>query len=77
MASSYPGQNWNESADMIRRHFIADVLSAKSAQRTALTMRARSMPAEFIAQAQAVRDAHLCSARNSLIRYRAAARAEA
>jgi hypothetical protein len=71
-APVYPGDGWNEDADRIRRHFVADVLSAKSAQRTALAMRSRGMPADFVSQARAVRDASLRGARHQLMRYRAA-----
>ncbi len=73
--TSYPGDGWNESAEAIRRHFIADVLSAKSAQRTALTMRSRRMPVEFEQQARAVRDASLRGARHWMRQLAAIAKA--
>ena len=60
--------------DEWRQHFVADVCSARSAQRTALLFRRKGYAPEFVQQAVAARDASLVSARLSLQAHRAAAR---
>lgn len=70
-AQHTPG-HYNEDPEVWRRHFVADVGSARSAHRTALIFRSRGYSPEFIQQARSVRDASLVSARLSLQAYRAA-----
>lgn len=66
-----PG-HYNEEPEVWRRHFVADVGSARSAHRTALVFARKGYAPEFIQQARAVRDSSLVSARLSLQAYRAA-----
>ena len=64
----------SENAEIWFRHFVADVLSARAAQRTAIALVRKGYSANFVTQARALRDAHLASARNSLLAFRAAAK---
>lgn len=58
----YPNDETNESAVMIRRHLIADVVSARSAHRTGLQLR-KKYGKDWAAQAFALREAAMRSAR--------------
>lgn len=71
ISTNVPG-HYNEEPEVWRCHFVADIGSARSAHRTALTFVRKGFAPEFIQQARAVRDASLVSARLSLQAYRAA-----
>jgi hypothetical protein len=71
-SAQHTPRHYNEQPEVWRRHFVADVCSARSAHRTAHSLRLKGYPPEFITQARNVRDASLVSARLSLQAYRAA-----
>ena len=69
--AALPNDEYGESPELICRHVIADVLSARNAHRTGLRLR-KQHGTQWADQAFALRDAAMRGARRNLAKYHAA-----
>jgi len=68
---AFPNDEFGDSPERIRRHVIADILSARNAHKTGLRLRKR-YGNQLADQAFAMRDSSMREARRNLARYKAA-----